>query len=464
MSLQERAADSERRILFLTKVGGSLQTLRSVFPLSAYASVDYFGQNLALRTAPPVEFGRPLCHHNLWTVFELGNFGSVRPLVLEGSLRTRLLGDIEVFYCLDWRLLVADVVKIVVHQRLVLVDLEAFRRGEIVREETTRWLAALERTLDLRNGLVLGSGIGKLRNAGGYRLNSRSLAGLGHLLQQRGLFVLCLGVGHFYLLYVLFARGAIFSQEWRVGPLLHQQEGVGLGAVFVLVLFELPIEELLVVLHVAQVDEALQFAEESVGQVCKLTRDAAQLLISFKHVHQNVLLEHPRLQFAVRELHDTDTILNPVFPCAFVNGAIRPGHHSESTLQVFLIIALVVAARLPLKFAFAVLHVQVVLTFVGVGLFGGATFFPNSFPVFFSILEQTRVSVSVVPSVLAEALRPPIAILAEVHVAICEYVRALTMPQTVLPLPFILVTVVPFVYAKPMRFIVGPLSRVVSAL
>ena len=152
--------------------------------------------------------------------------------------------------------------------------------------------------------------------------------------------------------------------------------------------------------------------------------------------------------------------MDSTVPLTAIDTSICPIHLTISLLDIVFIPPLVVASASPAELALTMLHILMVLTFVGVGHFFRARFLPHAFAFFHTFDEDARVRVTICPAVLAITVGLAIVVLTEVHVSICKGVRSLSMPKAELPLAFIEVTVGPLVLAVAMRLVLDPLADI----
>ena len=104
-------------------------------------------------------------------------------------------------------------------------------------------------------------------------------------------------------------------------------------------------------------------------------------------------------------------------------------------------------------------HVILVLASIPIIVFL-ATFFPSSSTLFDAIEKLTWVYIAVAPSVLTIALGFSKDVLANILVSNDEHILTISVPQAVLPLTLVEVTVLPSMFAKAMRLVLFPIPYV----
>ena len=150
-------------------------------------------------------------------------------------------------------------------------------------------------------------------------------------------------------------------------------------------------------------------------------------------------------------------MLQALVPVAPVDRAIIPVHLSVADLDVVIVVTFVLAPRLPGEFTIAILFIILVSALILVTILITALF-PVALPIFLAIEELTRINVAVAPHVLTEAFSLTVLVLTNIRVTDHKVVATLTVPQALLPLPFILVAVAPNVLAKAVWSVGYPLA------
>jgi hypothetical protein len=120
------------------------------------------------------------------------------------------------------------------------------------------------------------------------------------------------------------------------------------------------------------------------------------------------------------------------------------------------------AAAAPSELAIAMLHISFVHARVLICPVSTALL-PVALSVFHSVIELSRIDVSVVPSVLAKAFGLSPVVLAHVLVPYRKDVNALTVSETGFPLSFVLIRIAPSMLSKAVGLICPPLPDVVVA-
>ena len=112
--------------------------------------------------------------------------------------------------------------------------------------------------------------------------------------------------------------------------------------------------------------------------------------------------------------------MDAVIPLASIYAAIGPVHLTIALFDIKVIVALVIGTRSPSELAEPVLHILMVLTFVGICYFFCSVLLPHTLSLFHTFDEDTRVSVTVGPTILTIAVSFSVSVLAEVNITIRE--------------------------------------------
>jgi len=127
---------------------------------------------------------------------------------------------------------------------------------------------------------------------------------------------------------------------------------------------------------------------------------------------------------------------------------------------IILVTAFVLVPTLPSESAHPILLVELVRAFVGVAVLSIVSFPPLSSPVLQAVLELAQIHTLVFPFVLAVAFGLPKLVGACEDVSVCKDVTTLPVLQTVLPLPFVPITILPLMHSISISFRVAPLTNV----
>ena len=144
-------------------------------------------------------------------------------------------------------------------------------------------------------------------------------------------------------------------------------------------------------------------------------------------------------------------MLNSFYPFSLIDTTVCPLHFSISIAFVVLVLSFVYVARGPDEHSVPVLFVSDIVPLVLVDAHALAAF-PPALAVFESRLELAHVKRPIRPRVLSFAIRLAVVVLARVDVAVPKDVRALPVLQTLTPLAFVTIAVLPRVHSVSLRF------------
>jgi len=165
-----------------------------------------------------------------------------------------------------------------------------------------------------------------------------------------------------------------------------------------------------------------------------------------------VVLEEALLYTAIGELHTAYSILNTILPFALIAGAILPVHLTIARPLVILVAPFVVVATFPHEDAHAIFLVILVATLVHVAVCGVETLPPLALATLEAIAELPDVDAAIFPLILSLAFGLTVHVGPRKTVAIREKIRSLSMLQTVQPLSFVAISVLPLMDAVACRF------------
>lgn len=176
----------------------------------------------------------------------------------------------------------------------------------------------------------------------------------------------------------------------------------------------------------------------------------------------NVLVEESGFALAVLEDHEANAMLQTLVPIPAVYGTVLPVHLTVALLDVIDIVALVMAASVPLELSVAVLLVVLVATLVLIAVLVAALL-PLSLSILLAIIELAHVRIAVGPGILTIALCLTVKVFTNVCVSDDELVTTLAMAKASFPLTFIDVSVGPRVLTESVRLVVVPLTCILVA-
>ena len=161
---------------------------------------------------------------------------------------------------------------------------------------------------------------------------------------------------------------------------------------------------------------------------------------------ESVVLKKAFLDATVRKLHPADTILDAVHPLSLVTRAILPVHLTVAVPLIVLVATLVVVATLPGEETHAILLVVFVGTLVHIAVLVIESLLPFALAVLQPVFELSYVDTTILPLILALALRLAHVIRSREAISVRKDVSALPMLKTALPFTFVPVPIFPLVH------------------
>ena len=159
-----------------------------------------------------------------------------------------------------------------------------------------------------------------------------------------------------------------------------------------------------------------------------------------------IVLKKSFLHPAIRELHPSKAILYTAFPLTLVTRAVLPIHLTVAVPLIVLVATLVVVATLPGEETHAILLVVFVGTLVHIAVLVIESLLPFALAVLQPIFELSYVDTTILPLILALALRLAHVIRSCEAISVRKDVSALPMLKTALPFTFVPVPIFPLVH------------------
>ena len=141
-----------------------------------------------------------------------------------------------------------------------------------------------------------------------------------------------------------------------------------------------------------------------------------------KQLSQNIVLKKSGFFRAVCKYHNSDPILNSVFPSTFKNTSIGPSHSAKANFYVVHVLAPVMTSSCPFELSITMFNVIVIFSLVHVRIFFCTRFLPSTLPLFATVYKHATVNVSISPAILTISFCLAIVIFSQKHISIGKYI------------------------------------------
>jgi hypothetical protein len=162
---------------------------------------------------------------------------------------------------------------------------------------------------------------------------------------------------------------------------------------------------------------------------------------------------------AIFKDHEANTVLSAIFPVTSIDATVSPEHLTVACFLVFFVVASILTSRGPDELSVTMLHVIFVLACILIVIFF-PTFLPRSLSTLDPIEKLSTVEVVIFPSILPISIGFSENIFTNILIPDLKHITPLSMPQTVLPLPLIVIAITPYMLPEPIGLILNPVANV----